>query len=132
MVTEDKRFVPVEVGVEEQPPEDIVSEGIREVNGEDLSDLFNVSYEDVMGDTEEGLAELTDVTEEDVFGEGGEDMSDLVDVPEEDLEGLDGFDYAPEPKPVPVARPVPQFRVNPNVRRLLPQQPPSTTVGGLK
>ncbi len=70
---------------EEPPPPE--EDALREVNGEDLTDLFDVSEEDVLGDTEEGLDELTDVDEEDVFGEGGDDLSDLTTVSNEDIMG---------------------------------------------
>lgn len=88
----------IEEGLEEQatPATGLVEEGVREVNGEDLSDLFDVNFEDVMGDTEEGLADLTEVSEEDVMGEGGAaGLDDLVDVSYEDIMG---YDYAPPAK----------------------------------
>ena len=137
----DRRFVQVEPGAppvgpvsipaqEEEviapatpPPEpqgaavEMVKEGIKEVNGEDLSDLFNVSKDDVMGDTEEGMSDLTEVSEEDVMGEGGADMSDLVDVPPEFFEG---YDYAP---------PKPKQRVVPKAPRIV-RIPPPTIMGG--
>ncbi len=96
-----------QVPIIEEIPEEEVQPPVpkiitREVNGEDLSDLFDVSREDVMGDTDEGLADLTEVTEEDVMGEGGPDMSDLLDVPDEDFKG---YDYAPAPKPLKVKAP---------------------------
>lgn len=105
------------------PPEpqgaaaEMVKKGIKEVNGEDLSDLFNVSQEDVMGDNEEGMKDLTEVSEEDLMGEGDPTMSDLVDVPPEFFKG---YDYAP---------PKPKQRVAPKATRIV-RIPPPTIMGG--
>ncbi len=107
------------------PPEplgtaaEMVKEGIKEVNGEDLSDLFNVSQKDVMGDTEEGMKDLTEVSEEDLMGEGDPTMSDLVDVPPEFFEG---YDYAP---PTPKLK----QRAVPKAPRIV-KTPPPTIMGG--
>ena len=91
---------------------------IREPNGEDLSDLFNVSSEDVLGDTAEGMNDLTDVSENDVFGDGGEDMSDMLDVSWNDVMGED--------ETVPMPGQTPRYRITPRgalTARVYSQQP---------
>ena len=104
-----------------QPPEVVAEEEERteEANGEDFSDLFVVTTEDVLGDTEEGLEELTTVSEEDVMGEGDPSLADLVEVPRE---VITGYDYAPE-------TPQPQRGVAPRAPRVI-RRPPPTTMGG--
>jgi hypothetical protein len=84
---------------------------------EDLSDMFEVTKEDVMGDTEEGMDDLTEVSEEDVMG-GDEDMSDLMEVSREDIMG-------PEPEPVPA-------KDRRRIRIVRHPRVPGTSFGGMQ
>lgn len=110
----------VAVPVAPIPSAEPAKEGIKEVNGEDLSDLFDVSLEDVLGDTEEGLDDLTAVSEEDVMGKGGADMSDLVDVSYKDITGYD---------PAPPSR---SKKVVTRKPPRAPRTPPQASMGGMQ
>ena len=129
--------------IAEIPPPDLSKKDLVE----DLSDMFEVTKEDVMGDTEEGMDDLTTVSAEDGIG-GDADMSDLFDVAKEDItgdteEGLDdltsvtGSDddlrdlmevsqediMGPEPKPAKEKR---------KIRIIRRPQRPDTSFGGVQ
>ena len=80
---------------------------------EDLSDMFNVSDEDIMGEGGSDMSDLVDVSEEDVMG-GDSDLSDLVEVSGE-----------PAIKETEIKR----YKIRPRGRRYLRDIPPTSVRG---